>query len=91
MQHGSILQVGDALLQLGVFAGLDVGQCAGQWADPLPTMYQTEAPPPMYTAPYQPGSAFPPPEQSISPVYQAPNGMYPPDLNPQQRRPGDEA
>jgi len=31
MQHGSILCVGNAVLQLGVFAGLDVAQFSGAW------------------------------------------------------------
>ena len=31
MQHGSILCVGEAVLQLGVFAGLDVQQYNGAW------------------------------------------------------------
>lgn len=31
MQHGSILCVGEAVLQLGVFAGLDVEQFHGAW------------------------------------------------------------
>lgn len=85
MQHGSILQVGEALLQLGVFAGLDVQQAAGVWAEPLPQ--PDDADMPVHTAPYQPGSAFPPAEEPA-----APSGMYPlPELNPQQRRYGDDA
>ena len=31
MQHGSVLTIGDAVLQLGVFAGLDVQQYNGAW------------------------------------------------------------
>lgn len=34
MRHGSILSVGEALLQLGVFAGLEVGQAAAEWVSP---------------------------------------------------------
>ena len=35
MQHGSILCVGNAVLQLGVFAGLDVQHFNGVWQQPM--------------------------------------------------------
>ena len=82
MQHGSLLQVGEALLQLGVFAGLDVQQTGG-WAEPQPEPDEE----PLYPGPWQPGSAFAEPGRPA-----APSGMYPlPSLSPHERRPGDGA
>lgn len=34
MQHGSVLCIGEAVLQLGVFAGLDVAELGGAWQPP---------------------------------------------------------
>ena len=81
MLHGSVLRVGDAVLQLGVFAGLRVDNCPTQWrmagdelvsADALltvPAMDET----PLFQ-PWQPTlGAFPPrplPPEMYLPVMQ---------------------
>lgn len=52
MHHGSILQVGEAYLQLSVFAGLDIDNAPGLMQEPAPDM-QPCAPPPYM--PPQPG------------------------------------
>lgn len=56
MQHGSLLQVGEALLQLGVFAGLDVQQADGVWNEALPgaDSIPAQAPPPVIPHPAYP-------------------------------------
>lgn len=61
MHHGSILQVGEALLQLGVFAGLDVDTADGAWEEPPAEQepVQQQAPPPLQ-APPTPPPAYPP-------------------------------
>ena len=84
MQHGSILQVGEALLQLGVFAGLDVKQAAGTWAEMPPQPedgfqpytdypFQSAACPPPYA--YNPQQAYPPPAPSDS-EFRIPNSEF---------------
>ena len=84
MNHGSILAVGEALLQLGVFAGLDVKQAPGLWEEPQ----QTPAPqPPEIAPPYAP--VLPPdapqsiPGMQPVPPYAAGNQAYPPAVPPQ--------
>lgn len=88
MNHGSVLAVGEALLQLGVFAGLDVKQAPGLWEEPE----QAPVPQPLETAqpyaPHPPYSASPDTAQSIPgvqpvPPYAAGNQAYPPAYPPQ--------
>ena len=83
MRHGSVLQVGEALLQLGVFAGLNVRETTGVWEEALPEA--TPAPmPPEPVAPYTGPAA--PPSYSAYPYYapaapvapQEPAAPYPP-------------
>ncbi|MBQ7851109.1 MAG: hypothetical protein IJ343_15395 [Clostridia bacterium] len=82
MQHGSVLCVGEAVLQLGVFAGLDVKHYGGdtepQELPPQETPQEPEASPPPcppHTDPYLPYYMQPPYPQTI----------------PTEGRPGDEA
>lgn len=89
MHHGSLLAVGDALLQLAVFAGLDIKDAPGMMPDDSPAPSadlpdpQTACPP--YPA-YPPQTVYPP--QNTYPPYPG----YPPQtLTPPQRRPDDEA
>lgn len=89
MLHGSVLQVGDAVLQLGVFAGLRVDNCPTQWrmagdelvpADMLPMTPAVDETP--LFQPWQPPlGAFPP-----RPL---PPDMYLPVMQ-EQGRPVDE-
>ena len=94
MQHGSTLEIGQAVLRLGVFAGLNVKE-----AQPLPFTPEEEyvpeepfipqAPPPVYP-PYPPQQnypqngyqqlPYPPQNQPVQPPYAPP---YPP-VNPWQ-------
>ena len=94
MQHGSTLEIGQAVLRLGVFAGLNVKE-----AQPLPFTPEEEyvpeepfipqAPPPIYP-PYPPQQnypqngyqqpPYPPQNQPVQPPYAPP---YPP-VNPWQ-------
>lgn len=88
MQHGSVLTVGEARLQLGVFAGLDVAQVSGQWEESPPP--QENAPQTVVCMPYPPQGTYPPAYQQL-PVppgaYPPPQGTYPP-ANPQPLPPG---
>ena len=81
MLHGSVLRVGDAVLQLGVFAGLRVDNCPTQWrmagdelvsADALPAVPAMDETP--LFQPWQPPlGAFPPrplPPEMYLPVMQ---------------------
>lgn len=84
MHHGSILAVGEALLQLGVFAGLDVKQAPGLWQEPE----QAPVPQPLETA--QPYAPYPPADASQGvpgaqpfPPYAMNNQPYPPAIPPQ--------
>ena len=68
MQHGSILEIGEAVLQLGVFAGLDVKVTQIEpWygepepAAPLPFWQRQQIPPPAESG--QTWPEYPPPEQ----------------------------
>lgn len=82
MQHGSVLCVGEAVLQLGVFAGLDVKHYGGdmepqelpQQEQPLPPE-AVQPPCPPHTDPYLPYYMQPPYPQTI----------------PTEGRPGDDA
>ncbi len=87
MQHGSTLEIGQAVLRLGVFAGLNVKE-----AQPLPftpeddysagETYIPQAPPPVYP-PYPPQQSYPPypqaPYQPANPPVQPP---YAPPFHP---------
>lgn len=94
MQHGSILCVGSAVLQLGVFAGLDVEQVGGVWQPMIPE----EETPAAYGAMED---VYPPPQlPQESGMYQPfrQGGAYPADthapppcMTPPGRRPDDEA
>lgn len=90
MHHGSVLAVGEALLQLCVFAGLDVKQTAGQWEEapamptsvpmPYPPQEQPDYPPvqPPQPAPEYPAvaaPAYPPLQQPGYPPLQPPQPM----------------
>ena len=100
MHHGSILQVGEALLQLGVFAGLDVEAAPGVWEDPPPDTPQPEYPPQLpqmdaypQQSPYPQQGMYPPqaqlPQMGAYPQ-QSPypqQGMYPPPYAPQPLTP----
>ncbi len=87
MQHGSILCVGEAVLQLGVFAGLDVAQFAGTWPanaydnPPVDEYAYAEDASPIEEA----AAPFQPIFRQHAPY---PAGMPWP---PQERRPEDEA
>lgn len=78
MQHGSVLTVGEARLQLGVFAGLDVPQVSGPCDPmPLPPVDTPQPVPPMPCPPqatYAPAYAQMPPQPGTYP----PPGAYPP-------------
>ena len=78
MQHGSVLTVGEARLQLGVFAGLDVAQVSGPCDPmPLPPVDTPQPVPPMPCPPqatYAPAYAQMPPQPGTYP----PPGAYPP-------------
>lgn len=82
MQHGSILEIGQAVLQLGVFAGLDVKEAhpapyipgeeyaeSDAYVPDLPEAYYPPQTWPPQNPPYQPGNAQPvnPPAQPYSP------------------------
>lgn len=95
MHHGSVLQVGEALLQLGVFAGLDVKHADGAWEDapaddtadmPPQPPYPQYAPPqgdyPQDMPPQPPYQPFPPQQ---TPPYPQPPYQQPP--YPQQPYP----
>ena len=83
MLHGSRLRVGEALLRLRVFAGIDVEHHAALAPDdPPPSDPQLTPPeqpswqPPMIA--YPPPSGTVPPEQASQPVWQPPLVAYPP-------------
>lgn len=101
MQHGSILCVGEAVLQLGVFAGLDVEHFGGVWSSPPD--------PESFEPPFYPEEDFPDvpdtapldaPDASLNaypPIFRQ-RGAYPADLpwlpqpmTPPEGRPEDEA
>lgn len=75
MRHGSILQVGEALLQLGVFAGLEVEQVDGVWNDQPP--HSEEQMPQMFP-PVIPHPVYPPLYVPELPPVPAPDPMLPP-------------
>lgn len=96
MQHGSILCVGEAVLQLGVFAGLDVEHFNGVWqSQPAPDAFTDPACPedglpgetedvPLYPG-YPADGAFPPQAEQpgrngIYQPFRQPYGAYPTDL-----------
>lgn len=105
MRHGSVLQVGEALLQLGVFVGLDVQLADGVWNNTPPTTedeLSLSPPDPEITGmapatwqPYPPRGVvspydrFPPQETPPMPPPQQYYPGYPP-VAPPERRPGDE-
>lgn len=81
MQHGSILEIGQAVLQLGVFAGLTVKETRIEpWYDepepsPLP-FWQHQRNDPYPPQPEQPWPVYPPtmqpPSQGVPPIAQTP-------------------
>lgn len=90
MQHGSVLEIGQAVLQLGVFAGLNVPE-----ARPVPAMpqepfvagpYSSDQPNPYVQPPYYPQQNPPYPQ---NPAWQ--QGAYPPPyagpMNPPPQSP----
>lgn len=72
MQHGSVLTIGDAVLQLGVFAGLDVDHFNGVWQSP--SGYDEEPYVPDLWSERQP----PLPPQKDDPDDAAPQPLYQP-------------
>lgn len=70
MQHGSTLEIGQAVLRLGVFAGLDVKE-----ARPVPYMPEPEPISGSAYVPDMPQPLYPPPQQWPQ------SGAYPP-VNP---------
>ncbi|MDD6051148.1 MAG: hypothetical protein PUC00_07750 [Clostridiales bacterium] len=89
MQHGSVLQVGQAVLRLGVFAGLDVGEApCHAYIPPMMPEEQVFAPeatayddsqlpyPPMQQAGYSPYSPLTPPPYAPGP-YRPPEQTSP--------------
>lgn len=76
MQHGSILCVGEAVLQLGVFAGLDVKQYGSKWPPPQETVVpEAVAPPEEFPQPAYPPQAYP---QPFPPAPLPPEPVTPP-------------
>lgn len=84
MQHGSVLQIGQAVLRLGVFAGLDVKEAryaayppADEYIEDEPDLQEAYYPPQQpwqpQNVPYQPGPYGQPP---MNPPAQAPYGQY---------------
>lgn len=102
MQHGSVLCVGEAVLQLGVFAGLDVKQYGSGWepqeapypeAPEAPDSYDGQPPqayplPPDMTAPPATLPPCPPQTDPNKPYYLQP--PYPQTI-PTEGRPGENA
>ncbi|MBE5810952.1 MAG: hypothetical protein E7318_08480 [Clostridiales bacterium] len=79
MQHGSTLEIGQAVLRLGVFAGLNVKEAQPMSFSPeddypIRETYVPPTPPPVYP-PY-------PPQQSYSPYQQAPYQPQNPPVQP---------
>ena len=86
MQHGSILEFGQAVLQLGVFAGFDVKEARyapyipADLPENEPGMPDAWYPPqnlPQQPAPYQPNPYAPPVNPTQPPYGQAPYAPYP--------------
>ena len=86
MQHGSILEIGQAVLQLGVFAGFDVKEARyvpympADLPENEPGMPDAWYPPqnlPQQPAPYQPNPYAPPVNPAQPPYGQAPYAPYP--------------
>ena len=97
LRHGSLLQVGEALLQLSVFAGLDVQQVDGVRTDAPTDGCPPEAVSPLAPAPFAPPPAdIPPAAQIPRPVWPAPDAapqyyQYPPAPLPHQAPPPTQA
>ena len=84
MQHGSVLRVGQAVLQLGVFAGLNVSEARPTPATPMEPLPDTLYPPEQYI-PQQPYPLQNPPYPPV-PFWQ--QGTYsPPPQTPQMNQP----
>ena len=83
MQHGSILCVGNAVLQLGVFAGLDVAQFSGAWQPQEPGAFGANSESGAYY-PYGAYSAY-----DTHGTEDDEDAPLPPTSR--KRRPGDEA
>ena len=78
MQHGSTLEIGQAVLRLGVFAGLNVKE-----AQPLPFTPEEEYAPEEPYIPQTPPPVYPPyPSQQSYPAYPQ-NGYQQPPYPPQ--------
>lgn len=103
MQHGSVLQIGQAVLRLGVFAGLDVKEArlhpsvpeydydGGEaYVPDLPETYpppQSWAPPPYPPQPYQSPYQQPGPYPPVNPPSPQPYGQPPCEPPYQQPQP----
>lgn len=82
MQHGSILSVGEAVLQLGVFAGLDVRQTSGVWLEstpPEPLTPPSPEPvmPPELHQPFRHSAPYPAQDPSALQIPLYPQSPYP--------------
>lgn len=76
MHHGSILQVGEAVLQLGVFAGLDVATAEGLQVESEPVPVPEDAP--ACQPPAAPPAGYPPYTPWPQPPAYPPQPGYPP-------------
>ena len=89
MQHGSTLEIGQAVLRLGVFAGLDVKEARPVFDAPEEDVageaYVPDMPPKPYPPQSFPPQAYPqqpyPPQNMPYPPY-APQAPYAPPMNP---------
>lgn len=91
MQHGSVLEVGQAMLRLGVFAGLNVPEAAPSTPE---TPAEPDLPPEPQGMPYPPAPQFPYGQQPYHlPVNPPQQPWYPPappvQTNPWQGGDGD--
>lgn len=83
MQHGSVLEIGQAVLRLGVFAGLDVKE-----AQPVPYNPEEEIPQGEAYVPQMPDAYYPPQPYPPQPYQQS--GPYAP-VNPPVQPPYGQA
>ena len=94
MQHGSTLEIGQAVLRLGVFAGLDVKEARPVTDDPEDetsgTAYVPDMPPPAYPQQPYPHQTYPqqpyPPQNMPYPPYPS-QPPYAPPMNPPAQQP----
>lgn len=78
MLHGSVLEIGQAVLQLGVFAGLNVPNASIPAYIPPEEAYAPEEPPqsPVYPPYQQPWQPQPPVQPPYAPPYQPMNDPW---------------